>query len=424
MSRDTLRGVGRRGGGGGGNAEDAPSSGPSQDVPSPGSASLDSGVSVALPSREGAREASGDGKVPAMVSTLFGNAPTDPLPGKAREQGTVQRRDVGRPVEVLRRAGAHQVAEMPAADAAAPRRVVPAAASPAEPGQLAVIPMPTHSLADRPPQTTRLPPIDRELEGGYDDPPEGDAHEDPEHSFLGRAAMGVAVAAGMSIVLFLIIRLYVQNGPGASGERRSRPAAYTAGSAARAWPARPSPTPLDPYAPASDRASLPPSPPPGPRDDPRNLPSDWQTSPEGSLPGELPEISPEPAPNLPPNQVQRIGASTADGSGSRNRSGLRGGTPVPAKNPTARMAEPPRPRPVSIESTRAVLGQPPAAPAGPISNPGSTAAQPSARNPILEPPPLSAPGSRSGAAPPAAAGAPGSRRGGYDPDSTLPLNLE
>jgi len=414
MSRNTLRGVGQRGGGGGGNAEDAPSSGPSQDA---------AGQS-APPSREGAREAPGDGKVPSMVSTLFGNALTDPLPGKAREQGTVQRRDIPGPVEVLRRAGAHHATVMPAVDAEGTRRVVPAAASAAEPAQLAVIPMPTHSPADRPPQTTKLPPIDRGFEAGYDDRPEGDAHEDHKHSFLGRAAMGVAVAAGMSIVLFLIIRLYVQNGPGASGERRSRPASYTAGSAARAWPARPSPTPLDPYAPASDPASLPPGSPPGPREDPRNLPSDWQTSPEGSLPGESPDISPDLAPNLPPNQVQRIGASTANGSGSRNRSGMRGGTSVPAKNPTARVAEPPRPRPVSTESTRADLGQPPTAPARPMSNPVSTATQPSALNPILEPPPLSAPGSRSAAAPPAAAGAPGSRRGGYDPDSTLPLNLE
>jgi hypothetical protein len=109
-----------------------------------------------------------------MVSTLFGNAPADPSSGKAlaREQGTVQPGDIHRPVEVLRRA----------------------------------------------PQTTKLPPIDRGFEAGYDDQPEGDAHDDHEHSFLGRAAMGVAVAAGMSIVLFLIIRLYAQNGPG--GERR------------------------------------------------------------------------------------------------------------------------------------------------------------------------------------------------------------
>ena len=366
----------------------------------PGTRSLDSSVPEARPPL--------DAKVPALASTLLGVAA--PIVSRGdREKGTVQGRDVHLPVEAQRVAGIHS-AVAPAVGAnlhleAAPHpidRSEPTLADPVRTAALAHVAgtaegVRGHAHADL---NSHGPWYDQDPTGGQD------VYEDRKPSVLGKVAIGVAVAAGLSVIVFAILRL------ASADDRDTRPAAA-----------------VDPYGFPANPTS--PSSPSSPSSPPSRTPAALPVGATGSVPLEGSSAQDD----LPP---QGLGAPSGDGSlNIDSPEGL-----------TARRRKPPmaatRPGAGSKPGVAAAPGK--AAGHGVVAAPGPTAAAAPLSNELATPslttpPPLAgatteqsnsansansantAPASPPpGSAKPAASDKP--RGKNYDPDSTLPLNID
>ncbi|MBC8133725.1 MAG: hypothetical protein H7X95_12145 [Deltaproteobacteria bacterium] len=370
----------------------------------PGTRSLDSSVPDATPSL--------DAKIPALAATLLGvSAPY--LAPRERDKGTVHGRDVHLPVEVKRVAGGRAVVVGPTDDSG-PRieardtrdsngstiRIDPAL----------VASMRTERQGDAPndgsPESSPSDLIKHSP--WYDQDPTGgrDVYDDPKPSVLGRAAIGVAVAAGLSVVVFAVIRLSAPNVETDALDTTAAPAPYNAPSEP-AGGLRPAsvesvPTPSDPVpVPATARAE----------------------ATDNVLP------RPGTATSRADSAPASVGVPGTMGSGAAAT------TTIPARQAGAA-------RPFAARPTKAVPN-PAAAPGS-----ASVADAVQASGPQAAPPPFQQPGATGWTAPTAPTAAPKPASGSelapagastaskpanpeksrvkanYDPDSTLPLNID
>jgi hypothetical protein len=438
MSSNTLRGVGQEGNGGDGKGETegqkAPGSdagvqpgaarpadpttaaGSSERMPElrkirsldstvPGTRSLDSSVPDAQPSL--------DNRVPSLAATMLGmTAPSIPKrdaaarsagPGSAgsrvpagRDQGTVQGRDVHLPVELQRRAGVIAVpgSSLPPRHDAAPESV----------GH----PEPTIADPVRVPHGTR----DVMSHGPwYEQEPAGaEAFDDPKPNLIGRVAIGAAVAASLSVVLFAIVRVRAQNAAQeADTQQVEAPLVQRASSAppaAETPPARaPSPPPYPGGLPEQPAAAFEPesAPASGPHPSEARLPRTGEKSPS---PARTAEVT--PAQNRPRVTVQRPGA--AANKAESLPPNLFRPKALGDSESSVRTTPPP------LEASSATATAPPAA------APSAAASSP---YPPAETAPADPPAARPGTAGdvPAAAARPRPKKTD-DPDSTLPLNMD
>jgi hypothetical protein len=370
------------------------------DAPVPGTRSLDASVPDATPSL--------DAKIPALASTLLGLAAPS-LEAGGRGKGTVQGRDIHLPAEVNRAAGVHAVTDGIVATASAtPELIVDSEPTLADPVRAATIAQTTADPASvfRADLNSHAPWYDQEPVGAH-------VYEDEKPSIVGRVAIGVAVAAGLSVVLFAIIRMNIQNSAADSAAPfASRPYKSTE---LVPPPARPA---LDPTAhtlapPTATGAAVPVrglrlDPPTDVRDRPKSPDSHGSTSPQ--LLGDEPNASSRVAGHLvaPPHATPPV-RPAASGA---------------AAKPIVRAVLAPRPNGSGEAASSAALARPPVAPAATAGQaPIGLAATPGPAGPpaIKEPPTLPAPSpapSRTTASEKARV------KAAYDPDSTLPLNVD
>lgn len=393
-----------------------PAQAASLDAPVPGTGSLDGSVPDSRPSL--------DGKTPSLAVTLIGIPPPSLVKKlAARDQGTMQGRDVHLPTDLQRLASVRPVAgPSPPAAASADRS---AAAPP--PAHAADSP-PDHASEARP-KSEKFDPartvrIASPLAEGtyihghaheqvdvsshspwYDQEPHGDDNfDDPAPNLLGRVAIGAAVAAALAVVLFAVVRLHGQGI--AEDEAEVKPLAAPVPIVSHDSPPPPGAAP-DPAAASTSPSALPASE-PLPGDLPSRLPATGapETAPAAGLRGS----DLEPFPDLPP--IAAPGSRTNQ-PGSAN--------PVSAQakrklTPAAASASSPRPS----------TSMPGANPSRPFSADPTFSSVPSAVSPARSEPTESvapAPPSSSNVGRPAGTDKPRGKAN-YDPDSTLPLNLE
>jgi hypothetical protein len=239
-----------------------------------------------------------------------------------------------------------------------------------------------HALSQHADLNSHAPWYDQEPAGAH-------VYEDEKASFVGRAAIGVAIAAGVSVVLFAIVRLYAQSGATEEAETPRSALSYKSAT----LPAQLPPAP-------SGRPSL---------REPTPILAEPSTT-EGSR-----MVTP---PSLPANASRHAEAS-----------GLQGDRPNMLSHTT-------RP-PVRVGVVPQSLGS---TPHGlPTPRPGWSTQTPSPVAPALPPttpPPItstlptviSASGTAKSSMDPTTASparaAPARAKTNYDPDSTLPLNVE
>lgn len=351
----------------------------------PGTRSLDASVPDARPSL--------DGKIPALAATLMGVAP--PVVGSgSREKGTVQGRDVHLPGESRRVAEAREVAD------AVPPQVGTTTISLDRP--VFADKVNTSGVSEG---TNLGDSGRRDLNNShgpwYEEDPTGGhpVYEEQGASIMGRAAIGVAVAAVVSVLVFAVIRVNGAPSGAEKGAATSTPPLPAPGAA-------PEPTGTPPAAPST----------PVPTDPTQAAASAATPVPSGTA---EPTAATAPVPPLPSPEandtVSRETRVKTPESGSEKR-GAATGPPARAARSVARISPPIRPAAISPDST-------------PVS----------AIPPGITPPPLVRPtpdgwpatNSMAPAVPvaPAGAKAPGTPdrprgKGAYDPDSTLPLNID
>ncbi len=361
----------------------------------PGTRSLDSSVPGGQPSL--------DAKVPTLAATLMGLAV--PLIN-SREQGTVQGRDVHLPVETQRVAGMLGIV---GSRDAIPDPVEHSERTVADPVRTAVL---AHSEAESIHGNARGQPDLSSHAPWYDqEPVGGDVYDDPRPNFMGRVAIGVAAAAGISVVLFASARLRNLDNAAEQAEQAAEVQERPAVSAPNRVP---TPTAL-PMPPPLTGTPGNPLPEPTPGTDVRSV---------EPVPGfeNRPAVSRfagmragRPAAGAagvtgPMSPMAAAGQGATPPKGARVQSGS--GTPA-----TSQMAAP-----ASSAPNTTVSAAPPVVTATPSTSPTAPAHPLAQAAAEAEPPPPSpAPAAPTPAAPkhPASRGKPT-----YDPDSTLPLNLD
>ena len=355
----------------------------------PGTRSLDVSVPGAQPSL--------DAKIPALAATLMGVTAASlgvasQLPGVValsssaggRDKGTVQGRDIHLPAEAQRVAGVRAVTGIVVGDSGAtPELIERSEPTLADPVKTAAVAQATidHAASHQADLNSHTPWYEQEPVGAH-------VYEEEKPSFLGRAAIGVAVAAGVSVVLFAIVRLYAQNSATDEQETPRSPLSYKS-------------------------AALPPPVPPAPSAQP--VPD----STTGNAPPSAVDEAHTTANPTTTSNVPRAEASASPGNHAtappRARPPARGGILPQATGPTSHA--PPAPR--SGSSTQ-------------WPSPGATPALPATVPPPILPTLQTAnaasamPKSLSEAPTPSAPIRAASPRAKpiYDPDSTLPLNVE
>ena len=410
MSSDTLRGIGQEGDGDGDaearNHGDTQAAGPGNDqgtegepdrlkdqIPEDvrqedarkvrsldsigkGTRSLDSSVPDATPSL--------DAKVSTFAATLLGV----PAPVVDRTRGTVQGRDVHLPADAQRSAGLRPVARADHHhELAAPVPVEHSEPTQADPVVGTAVARASVSDDGQ---------VDRDSHGPwYDQIPTADeVYDDPRPNILARVAIGAALAAILSIFIFGFVRLRAQNGtteeaPVSQVTPAEPPSPKERSVAAGTMPS------LPPSLPSSLAPAAPISPTPGGAvaDVPRPPPT---AAPYGGTVDTMTK-PPLPKPRSPTTRLPTV-APTARAIASRGEApDSTGGTHQETASPTA------------PESRRA---RPPS---------GGTTVEPAAtlavRPQVSDTP----------ASPPTVRSAPSDKqksKPAYDPDSTLPLNLE
>ena len=360
----------------------------------PGTRSLDSSVPDAEPSL--------DGRVPSLAATMLGmTAPSIPkrdaparAPGFREPAGTVQGRDVHLPVELQRRAGVIAVpgSSLPTHHDAAPEPVDRSEPTIADPVRA---PHGTRDLISHGPWYEQ-------------DPAGADAYDEPKPNLIGRVAIGAAIAASLSVVLFAIVRVRAQNAAQEAEALQVSPPLLREA---------PSPRPI---------AETPPTAVPSPPPYPAGLPPEPGAEPSAA------EAATEPS-----TAIQARPSRTGDKGSPPARA--TGGVPAPNR---------PRPLPAragaaasasanKVEALPANLFRPKAlgdsepsvATTPPPIEGASAAVPPPAAGSPLSPPAELTP-AQPGAARPGTAGevpGPGAHTRGKktdDPDSTLPLNID
>ncbi|MEP6653734.1 MAG: hypothetical protein ABJA82_10265 [Myxococcales bacterium] len=364
-------------------------------------ASLDSSVPDARSSL--------DAKVPHLAATLMGVMAPQVNTGN-REKGTVQGRDVHLPAESQRLAGVRTVADDVSApgSGATPQLIERSEPTRADPVRTAVLAHAANDRAGALRGQTRA--VDSNSHGPwYDQDPTGgnDVYEDEKPSVVGRAAIGVAVAAGLSVVVFAVLRMTANS---EDGDRRPPPVVYEPSSLS-ARPAPPAPT----SSAAIPETYL-----------PDGKPSAAAAPGHAPAPTEAPAATGGPArPREPAGSVRPAATGAGAGSGSTGRptvvrvgpggahSGSRAVTPARAgaADDFSRVGtSSPGGAVISAPPASHIAGTAPSSPSFPSSHslaPSDVAAP--------TPPPSK---------PAASSGTDKVRGKSYDPDSTLPLNLD
>ncbi|MEO5767562.1 MAG: hypothetical protein ABIS92_04370 [Polyangia bacterium] len=361
-------------------------------------ASLDSSVPDARSSL--------DAKVPHLAATLMGVTAPQVNAG-TREKGTVHGRDVHLPAESHRLAGgARTVADDVSApgSVATPQLIEHSEPTRADPVRTAVLVQEANDRAGAPRGQTRA--VDSNSHGPwYDQDPTGghDVYEKEKPSVVGRAAIGVAVAAGLSVAVFAVLRVTANT---EDGDRRPPPVVYEPSSLS----ARPAPrTPTSSEATPATRIL-------------DGKPSAAATNPDQApAPTETPAATGGPArPRDPTGFARPAAAGTGPSAGSTGRPTVVRVGPASARS-GARAATPARPG-AADDFSRAGTSSPGSAviSAPPASHMAAGTAPPV---PSLAPSDVAVP--TPPASKPAATGGSDKARGkSYDPDSTLPLNLD
>lgn len=364
----------------------------------PGTRSLDSSVPDAQPSL--------DGRVPSMAATMLGmTAPSIPKreaaarTGGSREPaGTVQGRDVHLPVELQRRAG---VIAVPGSALPTHHDAAPEAVDRSEP-----------TIAD----PVRLPHGSRDMNSHgpwYEQDPAGaDAYDDPKPNLIGRVAIGAAIAASLSVVLFAVVRVRAQNAAQEAEALQVQPPVF------QQAPSPPVPDPPAAVAPSPPPypAGLPPEPGAAPSAPPATADSAAETAGRPARTGD--QAAPPPARTVvapaqtrqrPPTPRPSASATSGFGSGPNKTEPLPANLFRPKALGDSEPAVPTAPPPIEASSATATAPPPPA----------STPFAPAESGP-----------SQPGSVRPGAAGevpGTGTRARGKkpdDPDSTLPLNID
>ncbi len=359
------------------------------DAPVPGTRSLDASVPDVQPSL--------DAKIPALAATLMGVTAASlgvasQLPGVAalsnsaggRDKGTVHGRDIHLPVEAQRVAGVRAVTGIVVGDGGAtPELIDRSEPTLADPVRTAASAQATfdHPLGHQADLNGHAPWYEQEPVGAH-------VYEEEKPSFLGRAAIGVAVAAGVSVVLFAIVRLYAQNGASDEPETPRSPLSYKSAAlpaplptAASAQPVRESTTGTAPPSAVDETHTIanPPTPVNVPRAEASASPGNHATAPTRARPpargGILPQAT-GPTSHAP--SAPRSGSSTQ--------------WPSPNTTPALPATAPPPIMP-TLQTANAASAMPKSPLEAPTPSVPVRAASPRAK-PI------------------------------YDPDSTLPLNVE
>ena len=358
----------------------------------PGTRSLDSSVPDARPSL--------DAKVPHLAATLMGvTAPT--VDTATREKGTVQGRDVHLSDESRRLGGARPVGDdvPPPGSGPTPQRFDHSEPTRADPVRTAVLAQGADDQGGRLSGTRRT--IDSNSHGPwYDQDPTGgnEVYEEEKPSVVGRAAIGVAVAAGLSVLVFGVLRMTANSDDG--GAQRPPPVVYEPS-------ASPPPQSSAPGAPASVApvaAHVPAEEPPGGR-------AGEAPRPAGAAPG----ISRGATSDRDPGGSSRAVTTTAGpsaGSATARPTVVRVGPTVGRSGTRAVAAGRPTPSSDSSRGSGSLGTAVIAAPTSPFS----------ASPDVVVPPAPASPAGARPTAPPSGTEKP--RGKAYDPDSTLPLNLD
>jgi hypothetical protein len=410
MSSNTLRGVGQEGdgdnattppagraepgsppAGAGQGADLAPPLADIQKIRSldstvPGTRSLDSSVPDASPPL--------DGKVPSLAATMMGmTAPN--IPGRnaaenGRDKGTVQGRDVHLPVEMQRRAG---VIPVPGAGAPPRHDPAPLESGPSEP-----------AVAEGVRAPHGAPELNSHGPWYEQEPSDADAYDDPRPNLIGRVAIGAAIAASLSVVLFAIVRVRAQSQAQeaeAAAQMAAPAPATAAASPSTVTPATTAPAPTEPR----------------PADPPPPV-IDWDGTGVEVPP---PAAAAAPEPRRPPPRTPAVLNRPEPASGSsRPRPSAAAARPAPVAPLPNNLF---RPKALDDVPTAGASTEPP--PAG-VAPPPVGAGPPAAPlGAATQPPPSGATPSQPSAPTPADAPNPARPKGkAYDPDSTLPLNAE
>jgi hypothetical protein len=375
----------------------------SLDTPMPGTRSLDSSVPDARPSL--------DAKVPHLAATLMGVMAPKVNAGN-RDKGTVQGRDVHLPAESKGLAGGRAIPRaIPAAGSGAtPLPVEHSEPTRADPVWTAALAQDANDRSGVMSMSPPARPVDSNSHGPwYDQDPTGgnEVYEDEKPSVVGRAAIGVAFAAGLSVVVFAVLRMTTNS---EDGYRRPPPVVYEPSSRLPAGPGAASPSP------ASSVATQTPAGKPSAAANPGEAPSPTGAAaavgggasldgPDRSARSGAAVVGPTAGSTGRPT-VARVGPAGA-------RSGGRAVTPGrTTAGDSARLG-------TTSEGGAVISAPPPSHTVGSAPPFSSFSSSSSAPAEIVAPPPPPA------ASKPTPPSGPDKARGkGYDPDSTLPLNLD